>query len=389
MFINIFFLFLLCFGWVFAIVFYQKYSSYKDIKQTLQQHCIDQQQQLQNLQANHLEKQQTFNNLQQDNITKNMQDVRSQLQTSLKQHGDSLDKPLSSLTMLIKQQLESIALQVNQRLDTGFDKTNAVFKDIVARLHQIDKAQEKIQSLTTHVVDLKTLLSDKKSRGAFGEVQLHNLIKNVMPKQHFALQHTLSNGKRPDCLLFLPKPTGNIAIDAKFPLEAFQTLQSTADDNQIKQLHKQFKQDLLIHINAIASKYIIKNETASGAIMFIPAEAIFAHIHSYYPEVVSFAQQAKVWLASPSTMMAILTTATSVLKDIETQQQVHEIQVHIGHLNQDFQRFKKRVGQLHKHIQQVNSDFDQVNTSANKITKRFESIEQVDLKMDGIEAVTE
>ena len=358
----------------------QKLSLYKNIDQKINNLQTNQQQQLDTLQTTYLNQQINHNIAQQNNITTNMQDIRNQLQTSLLQHSNSIEKPLKNLTSQVKQQLDSISINVNQRLDNGFSKTNAVFNDIVTRLAHIDSAQQKIQNLTTHVQDLYNLLNDKKSRGTFGETQLYNLINNTIPSQHVKFQHTLSNGKRPDCLLLLPKPTGNIAIDAKFPLETFQALQACNDEAQAKQLHKQFTQVLNVHVNNIAEKYIIQNETANGAIMFIPAESIFAHIHSYYPELIAHAQKAKVWLASPSTMMAILTTATTVLKDIETQHQVHEIQKHLGLLNQDFQRFKKRMEQLAKHIDQANTDIKQVHTSAEKITKRFNAIENVELQ---------
>lgn len=363
-----------------SIFLAQKLKLYKNIDHKINKLQSNQQQQLDNLQKNYLNQQIQHNISQQTNITNNIQDIRQQLQSSLQQHSNSIEKPLQNLTLQVKQQLDSISTNVNQRLDSGFNKTNAVFNDIVKRLAYIDNAQQKIQNLTTHVQDLYNLLNDKKSRGAFGETQLYNLINNTIPSQHVKFQHTLSNGKRPDCLLILPQPTGNIAIDAKFPLETFQALQESNDEATTKQLHKQFIQVLNIHINNIAEKYIIKNETANGAIMFIPAESIFAHIHSFYPNLISHAQKSKVWLTSPSTMMAILTTATSVLKDIETQNQVHEIQKHLSFLNQDFQRFKKRMDQLAKHIDQAHTDIKQVHTSADKITKRFNAIENVDIK---------
>ena len=341
------------------------------------------QQQLQNhlnqLQNNYLNQQHQHTLSQQSHLTKCMQDIRKQLQTTLQQHGDSLDRPLKRLTETIEHKLLAISQQVDKRLDDGFTKTNALFTDVVKRLAQIDMAQKRIQTLSESIVDLQTLLNDKRARGAFGEVQLATLIRNVVPEQHFNLQHTLSNGRRADCLLLLPNPTGNIAIDAKFPLESYQSLQNTQNADEIKQLNRQFKQDIRLHVQHIAQRYIIKNETAEGAIMFIPAEAIFAHIHAHHPDIVAHAQRVNVWLASPTTMMAILTTATTVLKDMETRNQVHEIQRHLGFLSEDFQRFRKRMDNLSRHIHQAHTDLQQVHTSSDKISKRFNAIEQVDL----------
>src|SRR5262249_44475929 len=156
-------------------------------------------------------------------------------------------------------------------------------------------------------------------------VQLSALIHNMIPEQHFSFQHLLSNHKRPDCMLFLPEPTGNIAIDAKFPLENYRHLiNSSLSEAEKTQAERQFKIDIRKHIQDIADKYIIPGETADGAVMFIPAEAIFAEIHAHHSDLVEFAQRAKIWMVSPTTMMAILTTARAVLKDAATRKQVLE-----------------------------------------------------------------
>ena len=281
---------------------------------------------------------------------------------------------------IIENKLNHMSNQVDARLDQGFIKTNTLFNNVIKRLTEIDAAQQRIQQLSENIMDLKNILNDKSSRGAFGEVQLNSLIRNMVPEQHFKLQHTLSNGKRADCLLILPQPPGNIAIDAKFPLESYQAI--VADNNKTPSISRQFKQDINTHIKAIAEKYIIPEETADSAIMFIPAEAIFAFIHANYPDLVSAAHKARVWIVSPSTMMAILTTATGVLKDIETSKQVNEIQNHLGHLSKDFERFRKRMDQLTKHIEQAHNDVQQVHTSSIKISKRFNDIEQVELKQN-------
>ena len=258
-------------------------------------------------------------------------------------------------------------------------KTNQTFTDIVKRLALIDDAQKKITELSGNVVSLQEVLADKRSRGAFGEVQLTALIRNVLPEQHFSLQHTLSNGRIADCMLFLPKPSGDIAIDAKFPLESYKKMTDPAAAAEERKLaQRQFKQDVKKHINDIADKYIIANETADGAIMFLPAEAIFAELHAYHADIVEEAYRRRVWLTSPTTLMAVLTTARSVLKDDATRRQVHLIQEHLVKLAEDFSRFRGRFDNLAKHIDQASADVKQIHTSAHKISNRFEQIEKVE-----------
>ena len=315
-------------------------------------------------------------------------DNRHQIQQSLTDHRTDFDKrQMEVLKILqdslqqgrkeINEQLKLLGGQVEKRLTDGFEKTTATFTDIVKRLALIDEAQKKITELSGNVVSLQSLLSDKRSRGAFGEVQLEALIRNVMPEQNFSFQYTLSNDKRADCMLFLPEPTGNIAIDAKFPLENYQRLMDIKSSDADKKIaEQQFKQDIKHHINTIAEKYIIANETCDGAIMFIPAESIFAEIHSHYPELVALSHKHKVWLVSPTTMMAILTTARAVLKDDATRKQVHIIQEHLSFLAKDFGRFQKRMDGLQRHIEQAHEDVSQVNASARKITSRFGKIEK-------------
>lgn len=314
-----------------------------------------------------------------DNIQKQMADVRGQMTHSFQQHAQSLTSHLQALTEEIRNHLHQLSTQVNNRLTEGFEKTSSTFTDVVKRLTIIDEAQKKITELSTHVVSLQDVLVDKRSRGAFGEVQLTTLIGNMIPSTHYRLQHTLSNQKRADCMLFLPEPTGNIVIDAKFPLETYQRLIVCDAPTEKKSLQQQFRQDLQKHIKDIAEKYIIPNETTDGAVMFIPAEAIFAEIHANYPEIISLSQRLKVWLVSPSTLMAVLTTARAVLKDDATRKQVHIIQQHLHSLADDFQRFDKRMDKLSKHIDQAHQDVSEVSTSAKKITQRFQKIEAVEL----------
>jgi len=251
---------------------------------------------------------------------------------------------------------------------------------VLKRLALIDDAQKKITELSSNVVSLQEILNDKRSRGAFGEIQLQSLVSNIMPDSHYTMQQTLSNDKIADCVLSLPEPTGNIAIDAKFPLESYKKMMdiSVADVDR-KAAAKQFARDIKKHINDISDKYIIPPETADGAVMFIPAESVFAEIHGHYPELVEHAYQQKVWLVSPTTLMAILTTASAVIKDEQTRKQVHIIKEHLAALGKDFVRFQGRMDSLSKHIGQVSKDVEQVHTSARKISSRFDKIERVEL----------
>ncbi|WP_371378440.1 DNA recombination protein RmuC [Thalassotalea aquiviva] len=310
---------------------------------------------------------------------------REELAQSLKANAELLAKQMSELSENTDKRLQSISMQVEKRLAEGFDKTTKTFNDIVQRLALIDDAQKKITELSTNVVSLQEVLADKRSRGAFGEVQLNGLIRNVLPEKHFSIQHTLSNGKVADCVLFLPEPTGNVVIDSKFPLESYRTMtQVELSEHDRKQAQRQFKADIKKHINDISTKYLIEKETSDGAVMFIPAEAIFAEIHAHYPDLVEYAYKMRVWLSSPTTLMAILTTARSVLKDEATRQQVHVIQEHLSHLGADFSRFKTRFNNLAKHIDQAATDVKQIHTSADKISSRFEKIEKVELNMEEV-----
>lgn len=321
-----------------------------------------------------------------EHLTLTTKTNREELTKSLNNTSESLAQGIKQLTESTDKRLKEISNEVEKRLAEGFDKTTKTFNDIVKRLALIDDAQKKITELSSNVVSLQEVLSDKRSRGAFGEVQLNALIRNVLPEQHFSLQHTLSNGKVADCVVFLPEPTGNIVIDSKFPLESYRVMTNeTMETSARVAAERQFKQDIKKHINDISTKYLIEHETSDGAVMFIPAEAVFAEIHAHHADLVDLANKQRVWMCSPTTLMAILTTARSVLKDEATRQQVHLIQEHLSLLASDFQRFRGRFDNLARHIDQAASDVKQIHTSANKISTRFDKIEQVDLDKELIE----
>jgi len=315
-----------------------------------------------------------------ETLSENSRKQNEQVASSLKSYGEEFGKRVEGLTDKTDLRLKEISGQVEKKLGEGFDKTTETFANVLKRLTLIDEAQKKITELSGNVVSLQEVLADKRSRGAFGEVQLSALVSNVMPEQCYSLQYTLSNNTRVDCMLFLPDPTGNIAVDSKFPLESYQKLTAfDTSEHERQAAEKQFKADIKKHIKDIADKYIIPNETSEGAVMFIPAEAVFAEIHAHYPDLVEEAQKKRVWMVSPTTFMAVLTTARAVIKDDATRKQVHLIQEHLSKLSVEFDRFGKRMENLSRHIGQAHKDVGDVKITADKINRQFINIEKVEL----------
>jgi DNA recombination protein RmuC len=313
-------------------------------------------------------------------LSQNTADLDRQLHDALTRHNDTLNKQFDKLTLSTENKLDKISLLLDKRLETSLDRTNETFTNIIKRLIIIDEAQKKISDLSTSVLSLQDILNDKRARGAFGEFQLHQLISNILPESVYELQAVLPNETRVDCLLSLPEPNGKLAIDAKFPLENYKTMINPNLSVPEKQIAlSKFKQDIKKHIQDIHSKYIIPGVTCDSALMFIPAESVFSEIHAHHEELVQYAFEKRVWLTSPTTLMAILTTANSVIKDQKTRQQVHLIQDHLRLLSKDFERFGKRMEDLTKHIQQAQKDAEDVNISAKKITSRFTKIDNVEL----------
>ena len=296
---------------------------------------------------------------------------------------DTMDNATNQLKNLLNMRLQDIDSKVKESLEEGFKKTNDTFDRVMKQLSTIDEAQKKIDGLTSNIVSFQELLGDKKSRGAFGEVQLEGLVRNALPPNAFSMQHTLSNGNRADCVLFLPEPTGSVAIDSKFPLESYRKMLDTSlSQDEIKNAQKQFKLDIKKHIHDIASKYIISDETSDGAVMFIPAEAVFAEIHAHHSDLIEEAMSQRVWLVSPTTLMAVLNTARAVLKDVETRKQVHIIKAELGRLGQEFERFDVRMKKLADNIKQAHEHAQDVHVTSQKISRRFSQIERVELKND-------
>lgn len=307
---------------------------------------------------------------------------RELLQAGLQQASTQLGTASETLSRTINERLEAIGGHVNQRLDEGFRQTNETFASVMARLATIDEAQKKIDGLTGNVISLQTLLGDKRARGAFGEVQLEALVKNALPPDAYSFQHVLPNGTRVDCLLRLPEPTGWVPVDAKFPLENYHRMLDTdpaVAESDRRAALAAFRADLRRHVDAIADKYILPGVTADGAVMFVPAEAVFAEIHAHQPELVAHAQARRVWIVSPTTLMAVLNTARAVLKDVEMRKQVHVIKDALARLARDFGRFDARMEALARHIEQANKDVQDVQVSARKISAHFHRIESAEL----------
>ncbi|MDZ7594395.1 MAG: DNA recombination protein RmuC [Thiobacillus sp.] len=305
---------------------------------------------------------------------------QSMLQDTLKGMTAQFGERVQQLSQTVDGRLNEISGKVAERLDEGFKKTNETFTSVMSRLAVIDEAQKKIEDLASNVVSLQEILGDKRSRGAFGEVQLEALVRNSLPPDAFAFQHTLKSGARVDCVLILPEPTGTVCVDSKFPLENYSRMFDdslpTAERDAAK---RQFKTDVKKHVDDIAAKYIVAGETSDGAVMFLPAEAVFAEIHAYHPDLVEHAQKKRVWLTSPTTLMAVLNTARAVIRDSETRRMAHVIKDELSKLAKDFARFDERMKKLASHIEQANKDVSEVRISSDKISRRFQQIERVEL----------
>ena len=285
------------------------------------------------------------------------------------------------MTKNMQEKLNEISNSVRANLDEGFKKTNETFNSVVERLAKIDEAQKKIESLSSNVVSLQDVLTDKKSRGIFGEVQLNQILNSVFGEKNdkvFKLQHKLSNGTICDSIIFLPEPTGNIVVDSKFPLENFRRMFDLSfNESERKDFVKEFKSNLKKHIDDIATKYIISGETADQAILFLPAEAIFAELYAYHSDIIDYAHGKKVWLTSPTTFMAMLTTVQVVIQNIERSKYTNVIHQELNKLAEEFSRYKKRWDNLASHIDTVSKDVKEIHTTTEKITSRFSHISEV------------
>ena len=307
---------------------------------------------------------------------------QSLLQDTLKHMTAQFNERVQQLSQTVDGRLNEISGKVAERLVEGFKKTNETFTSVMTRLAVIDEAQKKIEGLASNVVSLQEILGDKRSRGAFGEVQLEALVRNSLPPDAYAFQHTLKSGARADCVLILPEPTGTVCVDSKFPLENYSRMfDDSLPPAERDAARRQFKADVKKHVDDIAAKYIVEGETSDGAVMFLPAEAVFAEIHAYHPDLVEHAQKKRVWLTSPTTLMAVLNTARAVIRDSETRRMAHVIKDELGKLAKDFARFDERMKKLAAHLEQANKDVGEVRISSDKISRRFQQIERDDVPL--------
>jgi DNA recombination protein RmuC len=303
--------------------------------------------------------------------------MRQQLSLALSQQAETVQRVERSL----REQEQALSKVVHERLDRTEKATGQIVTDLRERLVRIDEAQKKIGELSTQVVSLQEVLSNKQARGAFGEVQLNDLVQNALPPQAYEFQYTLSTGSRADCLLKLPNPPGSIAIDAKFPLESYSALRAVpaGDAPALLVAQRAFQQAIRKHIGDIRDRYIVSGETAESALMFLPSEAVYAELHANFTGLVEESYRARVWIVSPTTMMATLNTVRAVLKDVRMREQAGEIQKTVGLLLEDVKRLDDRVDRLKTHFAQTEKDLRDIDTSADRITKRGQRILDVDL----------
>jgi DNA recombination protein RmuC len=305
--------------------------------------------------------------------------------------GNAMTLHFERMNRRIEEQMEQINKKVEYRLNEGFEKTNKTFTNIVERLSKIDEAQKNIQQLSTEVVSLQHLLSDKKTRGTFGEVQLSQILAAIFGDRNekvYGTQVTLSNGTRADAILYLPEEMGDLAIDSKFPLEHYTRMADRTLSERDRELAtRAFKADMRRHVDDIASKYIIPGETSDQAVLFVPAEAIFAEINAYHQDIVDYAQTKRVWIASPTTLMSLLTTVQVLLRNVERDKYAKVIQDELSKLGAEFARYQERWDKLSRNIDTVHKSVKDIHVTSSKIGKRFEEISHV--KLERIDASEE
>ena len=328
-----------------------------------------------------------FKNINESNITERLGKLEVNMIKELSDFKSDLTRNMNDdftkLNEQVEQRLIIINEKVNERLDQNFEKTNKTFTSVIERLSKIDEAQKKIENLSTDIVSLQSILTDKKSRGIFGEINLKHILVNVFGENNdsiYKLQYTMSNSSIADCCLFAPEPLGTIAIDSKFPLENYQMMVDKSISNEERlRYEKLFKADVKKHIDAISSKYIIPGETSNQAIMFLPAEAIFAEINAYHPDIIEYSYKKRVWITSPTTLISTLTVVEMIVKNIERDKYTSIIHEELNKLGLEFSRYRERWDKLSRSIQAVNKDVENVSITTDKITKKFESINKVEV----------
>ena len=286
----------------------------------------------------------------------------------------------TSMLQLMEQRLALVQQQMNENLHGSARRTAQSLGDLQQRLSAIDKAQDNITKLSGDVLSLQDILSNKQTRGAYGEIQLNDIVTKALPSDSYTLQATLSNGNRPDCLIHLPNPPGHIVIDSKFPLESYEALRKAKTDRELNEAAKFLRSSIKKHIKDISSKYIIEGETADGALMFLPSEAVYAELHANFPQLVRDGFAARVWIVSPTTCMATLNTMRAILKDARMREQAGAIRRELGMLFQDVERLGTRVENLDRHFGQAAKDLSEIKISSDKAGRRARRLDNFDFE---------
>ena len=297
-------------------------------------------------------------------------------------HHVSENQAVSQTAMLhvMEQRLAEVSRQMGESLHGTSTRTARSLGELQQRLETIDKAQANIEKLSGNVLNLQDILANKQARGAFGEIQLNDIVQKALPSDAYTMQATLSNGKRADCLIHLPNPPGPIVVDAKFPLEAYEALRRADTPRGVTEAQAQLRSAVRTHIKAISDKYIIEGETADGALMFLPSEAVYAELHANFPEVVRDGFAARVWIVSPTTCMATLNTMRAVLKDARMREQAGAIRRELGELYKDVDRLVERVGNLDRHFGQAAKDIEEIKISSDKASRRARRLDNFDFE---------
>lgn len=287
------------------------------------------------------------------------------------------------MNQTIEKRMNQINDKVNEKIDKNFEKTNKTFNDVLTRLTKIDEAQKNIDDLSKDIINLQSVLTDKKTRGTFGEVNLNYILTSIFGEKKvvYDIQHKMPNGSIADAILFAPEPLGTICIDSKFPLENYERMTDKTLSKAERELaEKMFKTDVKKHIDAIGDKYIINGVTSDEAIMFMPAEAVFAELNAYHPDLLKYAYERKVWICGPTTLMSTLSTIGMILKNIERDKYTQVIHDELNKLGIEFKRYKDRWDKLSRSIDTVSNEVKDIHTTTDKISKKFDSISSVDME---------
>lgn len=316
----------------------------------------------------------------QEQLRGNLQTVSETQAHAQTQLIQSLETRLATVQLQMQQQLAQMQDRTNQSLHGSAQRTTTSLTQLQERLASIDKAQDNITKLSGDVLSLQDILSNKQTRGAFGEIQLNDIVSKALPKDSYTMQKTLSNGRRADCLIHLPNPPGPIVIDAKFPLEAYEALHRAQSDWELKSAVANMRTSVRKHIRDIAEKYILDGETADGALLFLPSEAVYAELHANFPELVREGFDAHVWIVSPTTCMATLNTMRAILKDARMREQAGEIRKHLRMLHRDVELIVERVGKLDTHFRQARADIEGIGTASERAGKRAARLDNFDFE---------